>query len=163
MFTYDEKLNKVLWDNILFNVFLPKDKIDFYLELFNSIDTPFMLIENIEHYQSQKPNFPGHQIADYCLYLGTYNNFDLYSVGSWHDHYTTGIVFGNEDSEYMSGWIELRDTREEYEELFKRECVCGIVGDNVMLQLGRNIVANTAQKELMNIIKQLRANRNAVS
>lgn len=154
--------HSVMIDDAEFNVSLPKDNIKKYMELISK-NVGYDLIdclENIEYYQQSKPNYPGHQIADYCLYLGTFKHFDLYSH-STRDMYTTAIVYGSEDNEYMSGWIELAlSDREEYKELFARESACGLITDNVKLEVAEYYIDKISRDETTKILNELRKKRN---
>ena len=150
--------NSIIVGEAEFHVSLPKDRINVYMELivrntcYNLIDC----LENIEYYQQSKPNYPGHQIADYCLYLGTFKHFDLYSYLT-RDNYTTAIVYGSEDNEYMSGWIELAlSDREEYKELFARESACGLITDNVKLEVAEYYIDKISRDETTKILNELR-------
>lgn len=99
-------------------------------------------LSQLEQFQAQPKFFPGHQISDYCLYLGTYterygpfaqkfHRYDLYAHRDWDrkDYYGTGIVFGNDPSNYCSGWpMSLISKKFElYNELFWREYACNLI------------------------------------
>jgi len=57
--------------------------------------------------------YPNHQIRDYCLYLGSFEHENLkfdFGVYEKSDGRTShAIVYGDEDSEYMSGEFDLEN------------------------------------------------------
>lgn len=157
--------HSIMVDDAEYYVSLPKDRIDKYLELMNSMPSDCLLdcLMNVEYYQKSKPNYPGHHISDYCLYLGTFKHFDLYSYMS-KDMYSTAIVYGSEDNEYMSGWIDLAlSDREEYKELFARECACELITDNIKLEVANHYVNKIGQNEIGKILNEERKKRNELS
>lgn len=76
--------------------------------------------------------------GSYCLFLGRFEScgdrYDLYHY-PWYEnrlsHYSTGIVFGHDPGNYMSGWPELaglpHHAGDYYPELMKREVECGLI------------------------------------
>lgn len=108
-------------------------------------------LNDIEMFQKSPKFYPGHQIGDYCLYLGTYSerygafgakvyNYDLYAHREFgHNHYYgTGIVFGPEDSNYYSGWpmsLNKSDNHlDVYKELFYREWACNLITNELIVE-----------------------------
>jgi hypothetical protein len=66
--------------------------------------------------------YPNHHIRSYCLYLGSfiYDNLKL-DMGVYEhpndSHISHAIVYGNEDSQYMSGLIDFEDNRYNFQSL----------------------------------------------
>lgn len=134
----------------------------------NSFDGLCSLYDLVD-YQKQPKNWPDHDnIPAYCLYLGSFTSerdgpVDLYHYRCWQnpDHYSTGIVFGNEPHEYMSGWIGIRfSTGGAYEELWMREYECGLLKDEWIAEEARIGLATIARQRQMTRIQELREKRN---
>lgn len=126
-------------------------------------------ISNLEEFQKQPKHWPEHtNIPRYCLYLGSlacpvHGPVDLYSYRDWSNpkHYSTGIVFGNEDSEYMSGWVGVRLHDSEhgglaYDELWMREFKCGLLMDEWIAEEAAIGLAQRARKRSFERIHQAR-------
>lgn len=125
-----------------YNIEIPSEEPrwkDFLLEINKDksiIDCRLDLIEDLQKMPKKHPKHDN--INRYCLYLGTHENVDLYSFhqfsGGYPD-YSTGIVFGDEPSDYCSGWpmnpLVDDPNRQMYSELFKRELLCGLLSDKV--------------------------------
>lgn len=126
-------------------------------------------VSDIADYQKQPKHWPDHKnIPGYCLYLGSFTDerngpADLYHYRDWvnEGHYSTGIVFGNEDHEYMSGWIGIRfSAGGAYEELWMREYECGLLKNEWIAEEARIGLAEIARKRQMARIQKLREKRN---
>lgn len=100
-------------------------------------------LQKIEDFQKLPKFFDGHHISEYCLYMGSYiskdgEKYDLYAHREENrpEYYGTGIVFGHEDSDYLSGWpMSLLDERfEVYSELFWRLYVSNLITEKILAQ-----------------------------
>lgn len=126
-------------------------------------------ISDLEQYQKQPKNWPEHKnIPEYCLHLGSFTSerdgpVDLYHYRDWQNpgHYSTGIVFGNEVHEYMSGWIGIRfSAGGAYEELWMREYECGLLKDEWIAEEARIGLETIARQRQIARTQELREKRN---
>lgn len=151
------------------DIVLPEDRKDDWSNLLDSIANNgfdgICEINDLADYQKQPKHWPDHKnIPGYCLYLGSFENerngkCDLYHYHDWmgRNHYSTGIVYGNEDSEYMSGWIGIRFTAGGvYEELWMREYECGLLRDEWIAEEARIGLAEKARQRSLERIQKLR-------
>lgn len=154
-------------------IILPSDRKEDWENLLDVIANDgfngIFSISDISDYQQQPKKWPDHKnIPGYCLYLGSftsgrYGPVDLYHYHCWQNpgHYSTGIVFGNEAHEYMSGWIGIRfSTGGAYEELWMREYECGLLKDEWIAEEARIGLATIARQRQMARIGELREKRN---
>lgn len=113
----------------------------YMVRLVESLD--FMQAYRLAQYQKQPKNWPEHgNIPTYCLYMGS-GEFDSEKVDFYHyedgpknEHYSTGIVNGNEPGDYRSGWMELGAKRDFYREHMRREYMCGLLTVDDLAVLG---------------------------
>lgn len=147
---------------------LPPSMADKYVNYFNNLDitNAYMAVDNIAHYQKM-PKKHKNEISDYCLYLGTFQEYDLYSLALTYRPYTTGIVFGDWPGNYLSGWIQLpldkKEGHEHYAELFKRECACYLITDDLNKEVGRYYTDKVGSAEELAILKSIRDKPNCGS
>jgi hypothetical protein len=60
----------------------------------------------------------------------------------------------------MSGWIELAmSEREEYREMFKRECTCHLIGKEIQSEIGMYYTNRIGADGEMEILEEIRKRR----
>mgnify|MGYP007099663946 CR=1 FL=1 len=107
---------------------------------------------NLLKYQKQLKFYPSHQIARYCLYIGSFvsneGNYDLYHYRSNDGNYSTAIVYGEDDGSYMSGWPECTVMGEQcYKELMRREDICGLLTNEELAKIGRSFLQQKCKRK----------------
>ena len=142
----------------MYNIVLPNINKEFWEEIISSLSPESLSC--LETFQELDKVWPGQvDIPEYCLYLGSYQKYDLYSYRNpaWLNHYSTAIVFGNEGGDYMSGWIGLQHL-DHYKELWEREFYCGLLRSKWLKEYAISVMSKDTMSSALHQLRTRRKN-----